>query len=201
MPATPTQYLNTIGALRPAATTAAAVDPNPNDPFTIIRNLLGGANTAHGGMALGPDYIRNLLRKRAMLTARNQRQRGAVRSRLFGLDPFAARQEMLDTERNASSNQANALNEADIQGGMDYRQLLASILGGERGYQNAGIQQRYAAGEARGMKPHGLGGFLGQVGGAALGGLFGGGGDNNTPDLSGAANYGGEPAQYRPPRY
>lgn len=159
-------------AAAPAA--APASDGNPNDPFTIIRNLLGEANTAHGGNALTGDYIRNLLRKSAFQRGKNQRRRGEVLARLAGLDPMQQRQAMVDTDRQASSDLTQGLNEADIQGGMSQRDMLLKLLLGERGIQDTGVRDRFAAGEARAQQGGGFGDFLGSALGAGVGALTGG---------------------------
>lgn len=141
------------------------------DVMGYSRNLIN-----QGGQqgAFGPSYLRNLLRKSAFRRAGNRRSRGSVLAGLQGLDPMQRRFQALEDERSASGQLAGALNEADVQGGSDYQNYLRQLLGNERGGEMQLFGQREA--DARANKG-GLGGFLGQVAGAALpaiGGFFGG---------------------------
>jgi hypothetical protein len=118
-----------------------------------------------------------------MRTADAQRRRGSVLSQLVGLDPYQQRVAMLDTERQASGNTADFLNNAQaqqLQGEQDYgRQLFGGQLDFESQKQlmkmkaDAAEKARGGAGAMFGqLAGFGAGSFLGPLagaGGAALG--------------------------------
>lgn len=154
-------------AAAPAAAPSATGFFDPNQPFANAPDLQGGIRSllAGGGKAFGPDYLRNLLRQRALMTAHNQRRRGDILSRLSGLDPMAQRQAMMDFERQSGSDLSRSLGEADLAGGQNWQQFLMDLLRGERGGEmqtlNQQAQNRFDASQ----RPN----FLGQLVGAGTG--------------------------------
>lgn len=179
---------------------------DPNQPFANVPDLQSGIREllAHGGAAFGPDYLRNILRRRALLSARNQRHRGGILSQLAGLDPWQAQQAMVTGDQQASGDQANALNEADLQGAQGYQQWLQNLLSSERGGEMGTLDRQASERFQRSQRPS----FLGQLGGSALGaaasyltgGALGGVG-LPTNALRQAADYTPELPAYRPPSY
>jgi len=124
----------------------------------------------------GSPKIRAALERRALRSARNRRRRGALTSRLLGLDPQQARAYQLQNETESGQQAADAIqgvNEQEMFGNRDYAR---SLLGGEIDYR----RQRQLADEERkaqggfwsgvgGLIGTGLGGFAGGYG-TALGG-------------------------------
>lgn len=129
-------------------------------------NLIGGQINA-GRAALGPDYLRNVLRRRALRGYFNQRRRGDVAARLYGLDPSQARAAAFQTEQGAAGNLTDALNNAELADQQGYQGYIRSLLTGERGRE---FQQAEAERERRSRRGT-LGGFLGQAVGSFFPGI------------------------------
>lgn len=151
----------------PGGAPAATGGFDPNQPFANTPDLQGGIRSllAGGGKAFGPDYLRNLLRQRALMTAHNQRRRGDILSRLAGLDPMAQRQAMMDFERQSGSDLSRSLGEADLAGGQNWQQFMMDLLRSERGGEQSLSQQKQQQQWEQSQRPN----FLGQLVGAGTG--------------------------------
>lgn len=141
-------------------------DPRAKDLMGVSRAIVG---QGIGQGALGPSYLRNLLRKSAFRRAGNRRNRGSVLAGMQGLDPMQRRFQALEDERSASGQLSGALNEADIQGGQAYQDMIRQLFGAER--QRA-YDYRDTEGARHDANRGGVGGFLGQVAGAAIPSFF-----------------------------
>lgn len=166
----------TLGLPTPGAPVAGAAPKNPNDinSYTSVQdyiNHLLGQGGAAG--ALGPNYLRNLLRRRAIGTYGNQGRRSSTMAGLYGLDPAQARQAMLENDQSANAGLSSALNEADLAGASNYQQLLQSLLGSRFGQENAYKQAEAEKAANRGN----FGSFLGQAVGTVLPGIGAGVGE------------------------
>lgn len=159
--------------LNGTATPKAAQVFDPNDPFKgalnlqdPIRNLL--AQGGRGGV-FNRDYLTSLMRKRAIANADSGRRRSALMAQFAGLDPMQYRGAMVDADIGANQGTVAALNQAELDDASQYRDMILNFLNRER-YgveapgEEANIGRRFEE-EQRG----GLGGFLGQAAGSALG--------------------------------
>lgn len=136
--------------------------------------ILGQAGQSGAFDPQGSVLLKAMLRKSALRNARNRMQSGRVASKLYGADPFQARQSLLDTERDTSGQTADFLNQADLNQGMGYQSWVRGMLGGERGFEQDEKMTRLRAELEQAMQGGGIGSLLGQLlgigGGAFLGG-------------------------------
>ncbi|MGQ0721025.1 MAG: hypothetical protein ACT4PE_05555 [Candidatus Eiseniibacteriota bacterium] len=199
------------GGLRmPGGTTTPAPSPgapwDPNDPFGGAVNLLDPirALIAKGGRegVFGQNYLVDRLRPQALRNANAGRTRTATLAGLSGLDPMQYRGALVDADISANQGMVGALNEAQLQGDMGYRQMLLDLLNRER-YgveapgESANIDRRFQESQ-RG----GIGGFLGGVLGTGLGALTGGLGSGLGARLAGGSGLGrmlDDASIYNPP--
>lgn len=148
----------------------------------LIRQIIAGKGTGR----FAPGFLRELARRRAMMGARNSRQRGGTLARLLSLDPSQSRAAIAQNEIGAGHETARALNEADLAGSQQEQSLIEHLLGSERGMEYQTQERRAQEREAR---KGAFGGFLGQVVGAAV------------PGVVGAATRPRQPRQYQPTDY
>lgn len=120
-----------------------------------------------------PGYLSKFLRDRALRNAASQRNRGRLLGTLAGFDPSQQREAILSSDIAASSDLTGALNEADLAGGSDYMNFIRQLLTGERGGEQSYFTQRDLMELEDRLRGSGIEQFLGQAGGAALGGLVG----------------------------
>ncbi len=156
------------------------------DVQSLVRYLIRGGGQAG---ALQPDYLRNMMRKRAMANAAAQRNRGRLAGTLAGFRPDEQREAILSSEISAGSDLTNALNASELSGGQDYMDRIWSLLSGERGGESSLFNQRDLMRLQDELAGSGWEQFLGQAAGSALGGLVptgrssaGGGGDYGPND-------------------
>lgn len=149
---------------------------DPDDPLSGFPNLQIPIQNliAEGGRqgVFTPDYLINLLRRRALGNADAQRARTRTLAGLSGLDPIQYRGALLDADIAANSEQVRALNEAELQGGLGYRDVILDLLRRERGFgeaaEQANIGRRFQEEQSGGFGGF-LGSLLGLGGGAFLG--------------------------------
>ena len=153
---------------------AAAPAPRPAAPAAAPTALGYGTDAiAEAGRQgyfdpNGSPKIRAALERRALRSARNRRRRGALASRLLGLDPQQARAYQLQNETESGQQAADAIqgvNEQEMFGNRDYAR---SLLGGEIDYR----RQRALQDQAN--QGPGFWGTVGGLVGTGLGGLAGG---------------------------
>lgn len=196
-------YPSQMRMLQRPQTPQAAPQASPGGGLSSFADVMGYSRDLinRGGQqgAFGPSYLRNLLRRSAFRRAGNRRRRGDVLAGLQGLDPMQRRFQALEDERSASGQLAGSLNEADIQGGQGYQQFLQQLLGNERGVESSLFAAREADARAR-KNQGGIGGFLGQVAGAALpaAGMFFGGPAGAAAGSAIAGGAGGRSQPRRP---
>jgi hypothetical protein len=128
-----------------------------------VRGMIG-----KGKAAFGPDYLRNFLRKRAMMNSEASRRRAFNLSRLAGLDPFQQRQALLEENQGASRDLVSGLNEADLAGASGYQDFLRRLFMGERGNEQTQQQLRLQGQIAAQNQPNFLGELAGMGAGKAL---------------------------------
>jgi len=128
-----------------------------------VRGMIG-----KGQAAFGPDYLRNFLRKRAMMNSEASRRRAFNLSRLAGLDPFQQRQALLDENQGASRDLVSGLNEADMAGASGYQDWIRKLFMGERGNEQQQAQLRLQGQIQAQNQPNFLGELAGIAGGKAL---------------------------------
>lgn len=143
-----------------------------------IGSLLSGGQPANP--ALGPNYARDALRRRALQTYGNQRRSADVLGKLYGLDPMQQRGALVNAEVGASGSLADAMNGADLEGITNYRDLLQRLLTGERGYQQNDINDLRQAQREKDARGSFLGNLAGQGVGIASGFIGGGRGRSSA---------------------
>lgn len=144
----------------------------PNTYTNLIGEQIQG-----GRAALGPDYLRSVLRTRALRSYMNQRRRGDVLSRLYGLDPAQARAAAFNTEAGATNNLTNSLNESELADAQGYQNYIRGLLGGQQNQEfqigQMERQRRANRGTLGGFLGNAVGGLIPGIGSALGGRLFG----------------------------
>lgn len=126
-----------------------------------------------GQGAFGPDFLRKALRRRALMNAASQRRGAGATASLYGLDPAQRRAALAQGDIGAGSQLAESLNQADLAGLSGYQDMIRSILGSERGQESQYLAEQRALHE---QNRGGIGGFLGELAGTAVGAGAGPGG-------------------------
>lgn len=143
----------------------------PGSAGATVQGAIGQGQGLGYFNAAGSPYIRELIRQGAIRNARNRQRRGMVTSQLFGLDPMAQRQALFDTERQASGDVSNAINEGQSQEAFGNRDYIRSLLGNQLGFEQqqalARLQAKLAQQQQGGAGAL-FGSLLGQGGIAAL---------------------------------
>lgn len=153
----------------------AALSAGANPAGGIVSGTIGQAQKAGLFDPLGSPVLKAKLRRRALRSAENRRRRGSVMAQLAGLDPYGQRQALVDTDREATGDVSDFLNQADedmLMSGQDYaRGLLGSQTDFERQRQlqrQAERAQRKAQGNAL---QQGIGSIVGRAAGSLIPGL------------------------------
>lgn len=136
----------------------------------MARGAVGAGQAAGFFDPMGSPVLRDALRKRALRAAIARRRRGDIVGRLAGLNPMAARQNIVDTERDTSAQTAGMINEGDFRLDQGNQDWVRGLMGRGWGYEEqmkADERQRKFAESQRG----GVGGMLGTLAGSALGAL------------------------------
>jgi len=169
-------------AFDPAAGSRLTYDPN--DPFGFLRGerastysgltsrLIGQGGT-EGFLNVNDPRLRELIRRRILAAGSARRARAGLASRLYGLDPYQARQALSEADIESSGQQFGDLNAADLELSRADQDFVRNLLMGERGFlgrQQAADAAELAAArsQAREQQQGGFGGFLGDVAGRGL---------------------------------
>ena len=163
-PAMPSSVTNT-----PAA--PASVAPFSGPDQRIAGQAISGAQDAGIFSPLGSPLLRAAIRRNALRSAYNQRQRGSVLSRLLGLNPNEARAQDLQTEGDAGNTAADSINQGDLQMLAGNQEFLRSLFTGQLSAEN----QRDLARLMAALQPRTTaGGAIGSIVGTGAGAYFGG---------------------------
>jgi hypothetical protein len=136
---------------------------------------------------MGSPQILAAVRQNALRNAQNRLHRGALLSRLLGLDPQQSRAAQLGFEQQAGGDISNALLGAQNQQLLGSQDFIRSLFGqGLQGEQQMAAA-RAAAKAQQGANAGGIGSFLGRIGASFLPFSMGRGGGS-------AASYGTGPA-------
>jgi len=145
-----------------------AADPTNDQRFLAQADQFGAFSP------FGSPALMARLKRQALRQSGNIRNRGAVLSQFMGLDPTQARGAALNYDAAATGQQADYLNNAQLQqlqGGQDFgRQLYFNRLGQSDQMQQLKLQQQMQKDAQKAQ----MIGSLGQLGGAAIGAYRGG---------------------------
>lgn len=187
-PSTPAPAIDPSSIMRkPNSTAAAPMTPtgllgggayDPNNPFgnlsntgrgnfgDIARGLIGKGGAAG---AFDPNFLRNMLRRRAIMSAAARNRRSALLAHLVGADPTQSREALLNSDIESSGQLAGDLNNAELSGYQGYQDWIRSMFGNERGID----AQRQAQREAERAAQRGqLSGMIGELAGTVLPGFL-----------------------------
>jgi hypothetical protein len=114
---------------------------------------------------------------------------------MAGLDPMQYRGAMVDADIAANQGMVGDLNDAELMGMQQYRQMLIDIMNRERYGAEVPNMQAYQADEIANRRSGGLGGFIGDTLGSGLGALTGGLGSGLGNRMSGGGR--ASPVDYR----
>jgi hypothetical protein len=138
---------------------------------------------------MGSPQLLAAVRQMALRNSQNQLHRGALLSRLLGLDPQQSRAAQLGFEQEAGNNTSNALLGAGTQQLTSAQDFIRSLFGqGLQGEQQM-AQARAAAKAAQGSQLGGIGSLIGRGVGAFLPFSAGRGGSSAGSYPSQAPNY------------
>jgi hypothetical protein len=143
---------------------------------------IGAARAAGYFSPQGSPAVLAATKRAALRTADNSRRRNAILARLMGLDPAQAAVAAVNADTSASTDTANALNDAQYNQLSSAQQFARGLYGGQLANQNQRDLLKYQydlnkpsiggmVGSALGTA---AGAYLGGAGGAAAGGQVGG---------------------------
>jgi hypothetical protein len=138
------------------------------------KGIISGATNAGFFDPMGSPMLRAAIRRRALRSAQNRRSAGAGAAQLAGLDPQAARQSFVDTNRGINADTSNFINDAEHGFLMGNQDFARGLFGGRLANEDQIAAEARQAKRERDARGNPLAAGLGTIVGTGLGAATGG---------------------------